>query len=125
MSDITLYHNPRCSKSRDTLALIRAAGIDPRVVEYLETPLSYAELESLLTALALPVNALMRTGDALYAELGLDAPACTDAERLAALAAHPALFNRPVVVGPWGARVCRPPETVLEILPPETRPTAR
>lgn len=125
MSDITLYHNPRCSKSRDTLALIRAAGIDPRVVEYLDTPLSYAELESLLTALALPVNALMRTGDALYAELGLDAPACTDAERLAALAAHPALFNRPVVVGPWGARVCRPPETVLEILPPETRPTAR
>ena len=125
MSDITLYHNPRCSKSRETLALIRAAGIEPRVIEYLDTPLSYAELESLLTALALPVNALMRTGDALYAELGLDAPACTDAERLAALAAHPALFNRPVVVGPWGARVCRPPETVLEILPPGTRPAVR
>lgn len=125
MEDFTLYHNPRCSKSRETLALIRAAGIEPRLVEYLETPLSRVELESLLADLRLPVSSLMRTGDALYAELGLDAPACTDAERLAALAAHPALFNRPVVVGPWGVRVCRPPETVLEILPPETRPTTR
>lgn len=125
MEDFTLYHNPRCSKSRETLALIRAAGIEPRLVEYLETPLSREELQSLLADLRLPVSGLMRTGDALYAELGLDAPACTDAERLAALAAHPALFNRPVVVGPVGARVCRPPETVLEILPPETRPTAR
>lgn len=125
MEDFTLYHNPRCSKSRETLALIRAAGIEPRLVEYLETPLSREELQSLLADLRLPVSGLMRTGDALYAELGLDAPACTDAERLAALAAHPALFNRPVVVGPVGARVCRPPETVLEILPPETRPAAR
>lgn len=117
MSDIVLYHNPRCSKSRETLALIRAAGIEPRVVEYLDTPPARAELEALLAVLALPASGLMRTGDALYAELGLDAPACTDAERLAALAAHPVLLNRPVAVGPLGARVCRPPETVLEILP--------
>lgn len=117
MSGITLYHNPRCSKSRETLSLIRAAGIEPRVVEYLDAPLSRGELEALLALLALPASGLMRTGDALYAELGLDAADCTDAERLAALAAHPALFNRPVAVSALGARVCRPPETVLEILP--------
>ena len=121
MNDLTLYHNPRCSKSRETLALIRAAGIEPRLVEYLDTPPARTELEALLAALALPASGLMRTGDALYAELGLDAPACSDVERLAALAAYPVLLNRPVAAGPLGARVCRPPETVLEILPPAAR----
>ncbi|HWR95740.1 MAG TPA: arsenate reductase (glutaredoxin) [Arenimonas sp.] len=117
METITLYHNPRCSKSRETLALIRTAGIEPCIVEYLDAPLSHVELESLLSALQLPVSGLMRTGDALYAELALDASDCTDEMRLDALQAHPLLFNRPVAVGPLGARICRPPEMVLEILP--------
>ena len=117
MTHITLYHNPACSKSRDTLALIRAAGIEPRIVEYLDAPLSRAELVSLLGALGLPVSDLMRTGDALYAGLALDTSGCTDEKRLDALLAHPILFNRPVVHTPLGARVCRPPEAVLEILP--------
>lgn len=114
---ITLYHNPHCSKSRATLALIRAAGIEPRIVEYLDAPLSRTELASLLGALQLPVSGLMRTGDALYAELALDSSDCSDEKRLDALQAHPLLFNRPVAVGPLGARICRPPELVLEILP--------
>lgn len=114
---VTLYHNPACSKSRETLALIRAAGIEPCIVEYLDTPLSRAELVSLSSALGLPVSGLMRTGDALYAGLALDAPDCSDEMRLDALLANPPLFNRPVVLGPLGARVCRPPEAVLEILP--------
>lgn len=117
MNDITLYHNPRCSKSRETLELIRAAGIEPCIVEYLDAPPTRAELETLLRLLALPAEGLMRTGDTLYAELGLDRAGCGDTERLAALAANPALFNRPVAVSALGARVCRPPETVLQILP--------
>ena len=123
MNHVTLYHNPRCSKSRETLELIRAAGIEPRVVEYLDAPPTRTELENLLAALGLPVSSLMRTGDPLYAELGLDAPECGDGERLAALAANPALFNRPVAVSALGARVCRPPETVREILPATARPS--
>lgn len=115
--NVILYHNPRCSKSRETLTLIRTAGIEPRIVEYLDAPLSHAELESLLGALQLPVSGLMRTGDALYAELALDASDCTDEKRLDALQAHPLLFNRPVAVSERGACVCRPPELVLEILP--------
>jgi arsenate reductase (glutaredoxin) len=114
---VTLYHNPHCSKSRETLALIRAAGIEPRIVEYLNAPLSRAELGTLCRALNLPISGLMRTGDALYAELALDASDCTDEMRLDALQTHPLLFNRPVAVAPLGARICRPPETVLEILP--------
>jgi arsenate reductase len=117
MTHITLYHNPACSKSRDTLALIRAAGIEPRIVEYLDAPLSRTELETLRGALGLPVSGLMRTGDALYAGLALDAADCSDEKRLDALLANPPLFNRPIVLSPLGARVCRPPEAVLEILP--------
>lgn len=117
MHSVTLYHNPACSKSRETLALIRAAGIEPTVIDYLQNPLSRHDLEALRTALGLPAACLLRTGDARYAELGLDAPDCTDEQRMQALLAEPSLFNRPVAVSARGARLCRPPETVLDILP--------
>lgn len=116
MADITLYHNPACSKSRETLALIRAAGIEPHIIDYLESPLSVSELQALADRLQMPVSGLMRVNDALYAELNLDALICTDAQRLDALHAHPQLFNRPIAESTLGVRICRPPETVLEIL---------
>lgn len=117
MTVITLYHNPACSKSRETLALIRAAGIEPMVIDYLQNPLSRLDLEALRTALGLPAACLLRTGDARYAALGLDAPGCTDERRLETLLAEPSLFNRPIAVSALGARICRPPSAVLEILP--------
>lgn len=117
MESVTLYHNPACSKSRDTLALIRAAGIEPKIIDYLHNPLSRHDLEALRQALDLPALCLLRTGDARYAEMGLDAPDCSDEQRMQALVAEPSLFNRPVAVSARGARICRPPETVLEILP--------
>ena len=117
MEPVTLYHNPACSKSRDTLALIRAAGIEPTVIDYLQNPLSRHDLEALRQALDLPALCLLRTGDARYTEMGLDAPDCSDEQRMQALVAEPSLFNRPVAVSARGARICRPPETVLEILP--------
>jgi arsenate reductase len=117
MGSVTLYHNPACSKSRDTLALIRAAGIEPKIIDYLQNPLSRHDLEALRAALGLPVVCLLRTGDARYAEMGLDAPDCSDEQRMQALVAESSLFNRPVAVSACGARICRPPETVLDILP--------
>ena len=117
MRSVTLYHNPACSKSRETLALIRASGIEPIVIDYQQNPLSRHDLEALRIALELPVVCLLRTGDARYAELGLDTPDCTDEKRMQALLAEPSLFNRPVATSAYGARICRPPETVLEILP--------
>ena len=117
MESVTLYHHPACSKSRETLALIRAAGIEPHIVDYMATPLSRQELESLCSLLGIPVTGLMRTGDSLYTELGLDAADCTDGQRLDALQKNPLLFNRPVAVSGRGACICRPPKTVLEILP--------
>ena len=116
MRSVTLYHNPACSKSRETLALIRAAGIEPTIIDYLQHPLSRHDLEALRMALDLPAVCLLRTGDTRYAELGLDASDCTDEKRMQALQAEPSLFNRPVVTSAFGARICRPPETVLEIL---------
>ncbi len=115
MTDVTIHHNPSCSNSRGALALIRERGIEPRVVEYLKTPLSVDELRVLVARVGVPVRELVRTKEAVYAELGL---ADADDDRLvAAIAAHPVLLNRPIVVTPLGARLCRPPETVLEILP--------
>jgi arsenate reductase len=114
---VILYHNPRCSKSRETLALIRQAGIEPHIIDYLESPPTRSELQALAGRLQLPLSSLMRVNDALYAELALDASDCSDEMRLDALQTHPLLFNRPVAVGPLGARICRPPERVLEILP--------
>lgn len=114
---LKLYHNPACSKSRETLALIRQAGIEPRIIDYLQSPLSRDELQALAERLQLPISGLMRVNDPLYDELGLADADCTDAQRLDALHAHPQLFNRPVAESALGARICRPPEVVLEILP--------
>ncbi|MDB5793458.1 MAG: arsC [Massilia sp.] len=114
--DITIYHNPLCSNSRGTLAAIRDAGIEPRIVEYLATPPSREELVRMLAAAGLRPRAAMRTRESLYTELGLDAQDVSDDALIDAMLAHPVLMNRPLVVTPKGVRLCRPPETVREIL---------
>ncbi len=116
MSDITIYHNPRCGTSRNTLAMIRSSGAEPTVVEYLKTPPSRAQLIELIDGAGLGVRGIMRAKEALFGELGLGDPARTDEELIDAMAAHPILINRPIVVTPLGARLCRPAETVLELL---------
>lgn len=117
MSVITVYHNPKCSNSRGALELICERGFEPQVVEYLKTPLSTATLRALVAACGVPVRELMRSKEALYGELGLDDPAFGDDALIAAMAEHPVLLNRPIVTTPLGARLCRPPETVLDVLP--------
>lgn len=117
MSNITIYHNPQCGTSRNTLALIRNSGEEPRIVHYLETPPSREELLKLIAATGQPVRSLMREKGTPYAELGLDDPAKTDDELVDAMLAHPILINRPIVVTPLGTRLCRPSEAVLDILP--------
>lgn len=116
---ITLYHNPLCSKSRETLTIIRNAGFEPTIIEYLTNPLSRTALQYLAEQLNLPISGLMRINDDLYAELNLADENCTESQRLEALSQHPELFNRPIAVSELGVRVCRPPEIVLEILPTE------
>ena len=117
MTDITIYHNPNCGTSRNTLAMIRNSGIEPRVIEYLKTPPSRAELVALIAAIGKPVRDVMRNKDSLYEELGLDNPKWSDDELIDFMIANPILINRPIVVTPMGTRLCRPSETVLEILP--------
>lgn len=117
MSTITIYHNPSCGTSRNTLALIRSSGVEPQVIEYLKTPPSRQDLQGLLAALKIPVRDLLRRKGTPYDELGLDAPHWTDEQLLDFVVVHPILLNRPVVVTPLGARVCRPSEAVLDILP--------
>jgi len=114
--DVTIYHNPRCGTSRNTLALIRAAGIEPQVVEYLATPPTRAELAELLARSGLSPREAVRSKEALFTELGLADPVVTDEALLDAMAAHPILINRPLVVTPKGVRLCRPAELVHEIL---------
>jgi len=114
--DVTIYHNPRCGTSRNTLALLRDAGIEPRVVEYLATPPGRAELAALVERSGLSARAVVRSKEALYAELGLDDPSVSDDALLDAMVAHPILINRPIVVTPKGVRLCRPAERVHEIL---------
>jgi len=114
--DITIYHNPRCGTSRNTLAAIRDAGHDPRVVEYLATPPTREELQGLLAAAGLRPRQAMRSKESLYAELGLDAPDVPDEALLDAMLAYPVLIERPFVVTPKGVRLCRPVERVQEIL---------
>ena len=121
MSDIVIYHNPACGTSRNTLAMIRNAGIEPLVVEYLKTPPSRDMLESLLARAGLTARALLREKGTPYAELGLDNPALTDAELIDAMLVHPVLINRPLVVSPLGVKLCRPSEDVLDLLPAEQR----
>lgn len=114
---VTIYHNPNCGTSRNTLALIRNAGIEPTVIEYLKQPPSREELKSMLARAGLSVREALREKGTPYAELGLDNPALSDDELLDAMMVHPILINRPLVVTPIGARLCRPSEVVLDILP--------
>ncbi|HEY9552898.1 arsenate reductase (glutaredoxin) [Allosphingosinicella sp.] len=113
---VTIYHNPACGTSRNTLALIRATGTEPEVVYYLETPPSRPELVSLIQRMGIAPRDLLRQKGTPYAELGLDDPAFTDDELVDAMMAHPILINRPIVVGPKGVKLCRPSEEVLSIL---------
>lgn len=111
-----IYHNPRCSTSRNALALMQEKGLEPEVIEYLKTPLSRGELKSLIAAAGLQVRQAMRAKEAVYAELGLDDPALTDEDLLAAIEANPVLLNRPFVVTEKGTRLARPLEALNEIL---------
>ncbi|MBL0372373.1 arsenate reductase (glutaredoxin) [Rhizobium sp. KVB221] len=114
---VTIYHNPECGTSRNTLALIRHAGIEPSVIEYLKTPPSRAALVKMIADAGLTVRQTIREKGTPYAELGLDKPEVTDAQLLDAMLGHPLLINRPFVVTPRGTRLCRPSELVLDILP--------
>lgn len=121
MTDITIYHNPACGTSRNTLALIRNSGVEPTIIEYLKTPPSRTRLAELIQRMGVPVRAVLRQKDTPYAALGLDDPALTDDQLLDAMMAHPILINRPIVVTPLGVRLCRPSEAVLDILPAPQR----
>jgi len=121
MSNITIYHNPKCGTSRNTMAMIRNSGAEPQVIEYLKTPPTREQLLALIAASGLSVRELMRSKEALFTELGLANPARSDAELIDAMLAHPILINRPLVVTPLGTRLCRPSELVLEILPQPQR----
>ncbi|HML44743.1 MAG TPA: arsenate reductase (glutaredoxin) [Hyphomicrobium zavarzinii] len=114
---ITIYHNPACGTSRNTLAMIRQSGEEPRVVEYLVTPPSREELAALIRAMGIPVRDLLRRKGTPYDALGLDDPKWTDDELIDFMMAHPILINRPIVVTPLGTRLCRPSEAVIDILP--------
>lgn len=113
----TIYHNPECGTSRNTLALIRHAGIEPEIIEYLQTPPSRSALEKLISEAGLTIREAIREKGTPYAELGLASPDLDDAQLLDAMLAYPILINRPFVVTPMGTRLCRPSEIVLGILP--------
>ena len=113
---ITIYHNPDCGTSRNTLAMIRASGVEPVVVEYLKNPPSREKLESLIDAMGVPVRDLLRRKGTPYDDLGLDDLALGDAELIDFMMAHPILINRPIVETPRGTRLCRPSEVVLDLL---------
>ena len=124
--NIRIYHNPNCGTSRNTLALIRNTGVEPEVIEYLKTPPSRQELGEMIARAGLTVRDAMRAKEKLYAELGLNDPALSDEQLLDAMLAHPILINRPFVLTPKGARLCRPSEAVLDILPlPQQGPFAK
>jgi arsenate reductase len=114
---VTIYHNPNCGTSRNTLAMIRQSGIEPTVIEYLKTPPSRERLKELISAMGIPVRALLRKKGTPYKELGLDDPKWTDEQLIDQMLARPILSNRPIVVTPKGVKLCRPSETVLDILP--------
>jgi arsenate reductase len=124
--DTVIYHNPRCGTSRNTLAMIRNAGIEPQVIEYLDDPPDRERLTELISNAGLTVRAAVREKGTPYHELGLDNPALSDEELLDAMQAHPILINRPFVQTPKGTRLCRPSELVLDILPaPQKGPFAK
>jgi arsenate reductase len=113
---VTIYHNPSCGTSRNTLAMIRASGEQPEVIEYLKTPPDRARLIALIQAMGISVRALLREKGTPYAELGLADPKWSDDELIDFMLAHPILINRPIVVTPKGTKLCRPSETVLDLL---------
>ncbi|WP_426131978.1 arsenate reductase (glutaredoxin) [Pararhizobium sp. PWRC1-1] len=115
--DIVIYHNPDCGTSRNTLAMIRNAGIEPHVVEYLKTPPSRALLEQLVDRMAISARELLREKGTPYDELGLANEQLTDGQLFDAMMEHPILINRPIVVSPLGVKLCRPSEAVLDLLP--------
>ena len=114
---VTIYHNPDCGTSRNTLAMIRQSGIEPTVIEYLKDPPTRAGLIELIAAMQIPVRALLREKGTPYAELGLADSKWTDDQLIDFMLAHPILINRPIVVTPKGVRLCRPSEAVLDLLP--------
>lgn len=120
-ADIVIYHNPECGTSRNTLAMIRNAGIEPHVVEYLKTPPSRELLASLIARAGISPRALLREKGTPYAELGLDNPELGDDALIDAMMAHPILINRPLVVSPLGVKLCRPSEEVLDLIPTAQR----
>lgn len=117
--DVVIYHNPACGTSRNTLALIRNAGVEPHVIEYLKTPPSRAMLRDLVARMGVPLRAVIREKGTPYAELGLPHEGLSDDALLDAMLAHPVLINRPIVVTPKGVRLCRPSEAVIDLLPPQ------
>ncbi|MGN5288769.1 glutaredoxin-dependent arsenate reductase [Aeromonas sp. 11P] len=121
MSAITIYHNPECGTSRNTLALIRNSGVEPTVIHYLETPPSRDQLVALIAAMGMPVRDLLRKNVPPYEALGLAEDRFSDDELIDAMLAHPILINRPIVVTPLGTKLCRPSEVVLDILPDQQK----
>ncbi|PTT52190.1 glutaredoxin-dependent arsenate reductase [Aeromonas sp. HMWF014] len=117
MSAITIYHNPECGTSRNTLELIRNSGVEPTVIHYLETPPSREQLVTLIAAMGMPVRELLRKNVPPYEALGLAEDRFSDESLIDAMLAHPILINRPIVVTPLGTKLCRPSELVLDILP--------
>ena len=113
---VTIYHNPACGTSRNTLAMIRASGEEPEVIEYLKTPPSWEQLIALINAMGVKVRDVLREKGTPYAALGLGDPKWTDDQLIEAMLAHPILINRPIVVTGKGARLCRPSELVLDLL---------
>lgn len=117
MIDVIIYHNRDCATSRNTLGLIKNAGIEPHVIEYLKTPPSREMLKALISRMGISVRDLVRVKGTPYHELHLDDPKISDERLLDAMLAHPILINRPIVVTPLGVKLCRPSETVLDLLP--------
>ena len=120
-TDIIIYHNPECGTSRNTLGMIRNAGIEPHVIEYLKTPPTRALLISLIERMGASVRSVVREKGTPFAELGLGDPALSDDALLDAMIAHPILINRPIVISALGVKLCRPSEAVLDLLPVEQR----
>jgi arsenate reductase (glutaredoxin) len=120
--DVIIYHNPDCETSRNTLAMIRNAGVEPHIIEYLKCPPTRALLTQLLSRAGLTARQILREKGTPFQDLGLDDPSLSDEALLEAIGAHPILMNRPIVVAPKGVRLCRPSEQVIDLLPPQPGP---
>ena len=123
--DVVIYHNPDCGTSRNALAMIRNASIEPHVIEYLKTPPTRALLVQLITRMGITPRDLLRAKGTPYAQLGLEDPSLSDEALLDAMLTHPVLINRPIVVSPKGVRLCRPSQAVLDLLPPQQAPFSK